>query len=101
MRIMTNIDVNNNEINNAVISGVSMKPLEQAPENPVEGEFYYNTSEKKAFQYNGTEWKPMGGASGNIVALTPETEEEIAMDDVAFIETKVTEPEAGDMIVGN
>ena len=99
MKIMTNIDVNNNEISNAVISGISMKPLVTAPENPVEGEFYYNTSEKKAFQYNGTEWKAMGGASGNIVALMPETNEEIAMDDITFIGTKVTDPEAGDMIV--
>lgn len=99
MRLMTNIDVNNNEISNAVIAGISMKPLETAPTNPVEGEFYYNTKEKKAFQFNGEEWKPLGGASGNIITLTPETEAEIAMDDVAFINSKVTEAEAGDTVV--
>lgn len=61
MRIMTNLDVNFNEVSNAIVNGIVMKPLATAPTSAREGEFYYNSVEKQAFQYNGTEWIPMGG----------------------------------------
>lgn len=61
MRIMTNLDVNFNEISNAIVNGIVMKPLATAPTTAREGEFYYDSVEKQAFQYNGTEWIPMGG----------------------------------------
>ena len=50
-----NADFNKNEIQN-----VKMQLLATAPANPVEGLFYYNTVDKKAYQYNGTEWQPFG-----------------------------------------
>ena len=61
MRIMTNLDVNFNEISNAIVNGIIMKPLATAPTTAREGEFYYNSVKKQVFQYNGTEWIPMGG----------------------------------------
>ena len=61
MRIMTNLDVDFNEISNAIVNGIVMKPLATAPTTAREGEFYYNSVKKQAFQYNGTEWIPMGG----------------------------------------
>ena len=78
MRIMTNINVNNNEISNAVLTNISMKPLASAPANPKEGEFYYDTTKKKAFQFDGEEWKPLGGAeiegaTGEVITVTVDT----------------------------
>ena len=61
MRVMTNLDVNFNEISNAVVNGIVMKPLASAPANPREGQFYYDSIEKQAFQYDGSNWIPMGG----------------------------------------
>lgn len=74
MRIMTNLDVNFNEISNAIVNGIIMKPLATAPENPIEGQFYYNSLQKKAFQYDGVNWIPMGGtivgSEGDMVTVT-------------------------------
>lgn len=52
---LNNIDLNKNEIQN-----VKMQLLATAPANPTEGLFYYNTTDKKAYQYNGTAWEPFG-----------------------------------------
>lgn len=98
MRVMTNIDVNNNEISNAVINGITMKPLTAAPETAKEGEFYYNSIEKQAFQYDGTEWIPMGGSMASTYTIEP-TEEQNEMDDVAIINEEITKPEKGDIAI--
>lgn len=96
MQVMTNININNNEITNAVISGIQMKPMTSAPTNPKEGEFYYNSTEGKAFQYVNGEWKAMGGASGVVYTITPTAEQ---TDDVAAINAVVTKPEVGDIAI--
>lgn len=100
MKIMTNIDANNNEISNAVINGITMKPLTAAPENAKEGEFYYNSVEKQAYQYNGVEWVPMGGNTGSTYAIEPTAEQiEAQTDDVVIIEGIVTKPNNGDIAI--
>lgn len=45
------IDLLKNQIINAVFQN-----LATAPSSPVEGQFYYNTTDKKLYYYNGTTW---------------------------------------------
>lgn len=52
---LTPIDLNQNEIRNVVL-----QPLGTAPSNPKEAQFYYNSTEKKMYQWNGTSWKQVG-----------------------------------------
>lgn len=50
--VLVNINMNGNEVQNVV-----MQNLATAPSNPKLGQFYYNTGDKKAYQWNGTAWK--------------------------------------------
>jgi len=51
MKILTNYDFNQNQITNAVIQN-----LATAPSTPVQGQVYFNTTSKRLFSWNGTEW---------------------------------------------
>ena len=46
-KYLVDIDLNGNELQNAVIQN-----LASAPENPKEGQSYYNTTDKKFFIYS-------------------------------------------------
>ena len=48
---LNNIDLVKNQLLNAVFQNLAV-----APATPVEGQFYYNTTDKKMFYYNGTAW---------------------------------------------
>lgn len=56
MKYLTNLDLNKNELQN-----VRIQNLATAPENPVEGQIYYNTVDKVIYQWSGTAWKTVGG----------------------------------------
>lgn len=56
-QFFTSINLNKNELQNAVL-----QPLATAPSNPKEGQFYYNSTDKKMYQYNGTKWISNGVA---------------------------------------
>lgn len=55
MNYLTNLNLNKNELQNAVI-----QPLSTAPANPKEGQIYYNSSDKFIYRYDGTAWAPIG-----------------------------------------
>lgn len=63
MIFLTNIDLSNNQLQNAVI-----QPLGTPPANPVEGQIYYNSTAnvKSIFVFTGTGW----AAVGDITAIT-------------------------------
>lgn len=55
MNVLTSLNLNKNQLQNAVI-----QPLATPPSNPVEGQIYYNSSDKFIYRYNGTDWGPIG-----------------------------------------
>lgn len=52
--ILTDLDLNNNEIKNMRVHGLS-----NAPSNAKLGQLYYNTTAKILYQYDGTNWIPL------------------------------------------
>jgi hypothetical protein len=54
MRYETNIDLNKNELQNA-----ALQKLTAAPATPVKGQMYFNTTDNRAYSYNGTVWVAM------------------------------------------
>lgn len=55
MLFLTNINLNKNELQNAVIQNLSADPA-----SPRTGQVYYNTSDKVLKQFNGTTWDVVG-----------------------------------------
>lgn len=51
MKFLNNLNLNKNQIQNAL-----MHPLAIAPSSPKEGQMYYNTNDKMLYYYNGTAW---------------------------------------------
>lgn len=50
-KILGNIDLNKNELQNAVL-----QPLSSAPSNPKVGQLYFNSTDKNIYRYDGTSW---------------------------------------------
>ena len=57
MNVLNNLNLNKNELQNAVL-----QPLATAPQNPTEGQIYYHSTDKMAYQYKGSTkgWEPVG-----------------------------------------
>ena len=55
MDYLTNINLNKNELQNAVIQNLSV-----SPSNPKTGQIYFNTTDNLLYQYDGTSWVPVG-----------------------------------------
>ena len=57
MKALNNIDLKNNELQNAVI-----QPLSSPPENPRFGQIYTDNADNKMKWFNGSEWKNLGSS---------------------------------------
>lgn len=58
MDFLVNINLNKNELQNAVL-----QPLATAPSSPKLGQVYYNSSDKLLYIYNGTSWVVCGAVT--------------------------------------
>ena len=64
-KYLSNIDLSNNELQNAVLH-----PLGTAPSSPSEGQIYYNTGQDKVYVYNGSAWVSISGDITEIQSTT-------------------------------
>lgn len=55
MNFLTNLNLNKNELQNAVI-----QPLAVAPSSPKAGQIYYNSGDKFIYRFDGDNWSPIG-----------------------------------------
>lgn len=55
MNLLCNLNLLQNELQNAVL-----QPLAAAPASAKEGQFYYNSTDKLIYRYDGTAWGPVG-----------------------------------------
>lgn len=68
MDILTNVNLNKNEIRNAV-----MQPLAVAPTNAIMGQMYFNSADLCLYQHDGSAWKKVGvvynktSSAGNVI----------------------------------
>ena len=65
MRILTHLNLSQNELQNAVLH-----KLGQAPANPVVGQIYFNTTDKQAYIYQETGWENLGLSNSLLEKLT-------------------------------
>lgn len=54
-KFLTSIDLHKNELQNAVVHS-----LATAPDNGTAGQIYYNSTDKKLYQYTGSAWECVG-----------------------------------------
>lgn len=55
MNFLTNINLNRNELQNAVLH-----PLAVTPSSPKAGQIYYNSGDKFIYKFDGDNWSPVG-----------------------------------------
>lgn len=79
-KVLTNLDLNRNELQNAVI-----QPLAAAPANPAPFQIYTNSTDKLIYQWDGEKWNPVGvvykqaGSTGAVI---------VGLDDAGNVTTK-------------
>lgn len=101
MEFLMNINLNKNELQNAVI-----QPLATAPADPVLGQIYYNSAEKALYQFSGTEWARVGvvyeNASDNGKVITGLAEDgTVTTVDVKDLKVKGITPVEGGYVADN
>lgn len=68
MKLLSNLDLSKNQIQNAVVQLLSADPG-----TPTEGQLYYNTVSHKPFIYNGTSFIDMSSSGGTVTTVSVTT----------------------------
>lgn len=68
MLFLSNLNLNKNELQNAVI-----QVLASAPASPKKGQIYYNSTDNKLYYYNGSAWQAVGTGSGAVDSVNGKT----------------------------
>lgn len=88
-KFLTDINLSQNELLNAVIQNLST-----APQNPKVGQIYYSTADNIMYQWDGTEWKPVGKVyiqgNGIVISASNEVSADFANDSEATTGTSTT-----------
>ena len=63
MNILTNLDLSRNQLLNAALQNLSTPPA-----TPVVGQLYHNTTDKRAYLFNGTQWVGMDAIGATMTA---------------------------------
>ena len=66
IQYLNGIDLNKNQLQNAVIH-----VLGTSPGNPVQGQVYYNSTDKRLYFYDGTNWIDASGDIKSVTTTTP------------------------------
>ena len=66
MKVLTDIDMNNNQVIQVIIHKVSSDPTVSAKNL---GMIIFNTTDKKLKYYNGSEWVTIGTGSGGTITI--------------------------------
>lgn len=64
-KFLTDINLNKNELQNAIIQNLAADPS-----NPVPGQVYFNTTTNRFRVYTGTEWDEMGTGGGTVTSVS-------------------------------
>jgi hypothetical protein len=65
MKFLTVLDLQKNELQNAVIQNLATDPS-----TPVQGQIYYNTASDAIKVYDGAAWVTLSTGSGTVTAVT-------------------------------
>lgn len=71
IKYLNNIDLNKNELQNAVI-----QVLASAPSTPSEGQVYYDSTDDVVKYYDGSNWQSMGG---DVTGITTGTADQVSI----------------------
>ena len=87
------INLNKNEMQN-----MRLQNLASAPENPVEGQVYHNTTDHKTYAYNGTSWVEMGGGgTGDMTKAVYDTDDDGRVDKAESVDDGTNSSSAADV----
>jgi len=64
-RVLSNLNLHGNQIQNTLLKDVSVEILESAPSSPKLGQLYFDSIASELKIWNGTNWLPTGGASSS------------------------------------
>ena len=88
-KFLTDIDLSKNELLNAV-----MQKLINAPQDPKQAQLYYDTGDLIMYQYNGTEWRPVGKVyvqgNGILISASDQVSADFATSSEATAGTSTT-----------